>query len=92
MSSIAERFAENLKRELQRSPLTQEQLTAQAEIHHTRIARLLRGAQIPRIDTLIKLEKALDLKPATLIEGITWVPPASAPTGEFTFKDPPRKR
>lgn len=53
----------------------------------------MRGEQVPRIDTLIRLEGTLGLEPATLIEGMTWTPPTRAPDGEFTFKeDPPRKR
>ena len=34
------------------------------------ISKLLKGTQIPRVDTMVKLEDALGLKRATLIEGI----------------------
>jgi transcriptional regulator with XRE-family HTH domain len=83
VSTIAELFARNLARELERSPLTQEQVTTRAEIHRTQILKLLRGEQIPRVDTMIKLEGALGLKPATLIKDITWNP-AARTRGEFT--------
>lgn len=83
---VAELFAKNLKRELERSSLTQEQVAARAGIHRTQIGKLLDGEQVPRIDTMIKLEGALGLKPATLIKGISWNPSASSPSGEFKFK------
>lgn len=86
MSEVAQRFAENLKQQLAKSSLTQEQLAAQAEIHRTQITKLLTGEQVPRLDTAIKLAGALGVKPQVLIQGITW-DSAAAPGGRFKISD-----
>jgi len=80
--TVAQHFSENLARELDRSPLSQEAVATRAGIHRTQITKLLEGVHVPRVDTMIKLEGALGLKRATLIQGITWNPP-TAPSGEF---------
>jgi hypothetical protein len=46
------------------------------------MSKLLKGVQVPRVDTLIKLEGALGLKRATLLQGISWNP-ATSPSGKF---------
>ncbi|HEX6688305.1 MAG TPA: helix-turn-helix transcriptional regulator [Solirubrobacterales bacterium] len=53
-----------------------------AGIHRTQITKLLEGVHVPRVDTMIKLEGALRLERASLIQGITWNPAATA-SGEF---------
>jgi transcriptional regulator with XRE-family HTH domain len=80
--TVAQRFSENLARELDRSPLSQEAVAARAGVHRTQITKLLEGVHVPRVDTMIKLEGALGLERATLIQGITWNP-ATTPSGEF---------
>lgn len=82
MSSVAERFADNLKRQLAKSPLTQDEVSERAEIHRTQIPKLLKGDQIPRLDTVVKLAGALGIEPITLIDGIAWSP-AKRASGEF---------
>lgn len=88
--SVAQCFTENLARELARSPLSQEEVAARAGIHRTQMSKLLKGVQIPRVDTLVKLEGALGLERATLIDGIVWNP-ATTPSGEFTIAQPKKK-
>jgi transcriptional regulator with XRE-family HTH domain len=78
--AVAQRFAENLNRAREAAGLTQEALAQAAEIHRTQIGELLRGNQLPRLDTLLKLAGALQVPPAELLEGLSFEP--SAP-GEF---------
>lgn len=74
MSAASQRFAENLKRELAQSPLSDGEVAVRAEMHRTQIGKLVKGGQVPRLDTLVKLAGALGVKPAVLVEGITWTP------------------
>jgi transcriptional regulator with XRE-family HTH domain len=82
MSAVGQRFAENLKRELAKSPFTQDDVAARAEIHRTQIPKLLKGDQIPRLDTVVRLAGAMGIEPIVLIEGIAWTP-GEPITGEF---------
>ena len=78
--AVAKRFSENLTRARERSGLTQEALAQAAEIHRTQVGELLRGNQLPRLDTLLRLAGALDVSPADLLDGLSFEP--SAP-GKF---------
>jgi transcriptional regulator with XRE-family HTH domain len=80
--AVAQRFAENLSRYQQRSGLTQEALASLAEIHRTQVSELLRGKQLPRVDTLVKLAGALQVEPVKLLDGISFEPTAAQP-GRF---------
>jgi transcriptional regulator with XRE-family HTH domain len=80
--AVAERLAENLSRYQAGSGLTQEALATRAEIHRTQVSELLRGKQVPRVDTLVKLAGALGIEPVDLLEGISFEPALSEP-GEF---------
>jgi transcriptional regulator with XRE-family HTH domain len=82
---VAQCFTENLKRALARSSLSQEQVAARAGIDRTQMTKLTKGTQVPRVDTMIKLEAALGLERAALIEGIVWNP-AVGPSGEFKLE------
>lgn len=72
--SVEDRFAENLVRLRLRAGLSQEQLGFAAELHRTEIGQLERGNRVARIDTLIKLAGALDVRPAALLDGLVWMP------------------
>lgn len=89
MSDIAQRFSQNLKRQLAHSPLTQEELAAQAGMHRTQVPNLLKGKQIPRLDTAIKLAATLGVPLEALTEGIHWTPAVSA-KGKFDISGPNR--
>jgi transcriptional regulator with XRE-family HTH domain len=91
VSAVAERFAENLAHYLAESPLSQEEVAARAEIHRTQISKLLKGNQICRLDTAVRLAGALDIEPAALIEGITWDPAANI-SGEFNASPLPNPK
>ena len=72
--AVAQRFAENLARAREKAGLTQEALAQSAEIHRTQIGELLRGNQLPRLDTLLKLAGALNIPPADLLDGLSFEP------------------
>jgi transcriptional regulator with XRE-family HTH domain len=89
VSDVAQRFAENLSYYHEQSGLTQEALASRAEIHRTQVSDLLRGKQVPRLDTLVKLAGALGVPPAKLVENMSFEPVAQ--TGKFRFPPPKRK-
>ncbi len=78
---VAKRFAENLARCLKRAGYSQEKLAGLSEMHRTQVSELLRGRQLPRLDSLIKLAGALGVEPAELIEGLHFEP--AAQHGQF---------
>lgn len=82
---VARQFGANLRRARRRADLSQEQLGLRASLHRTEIGLLERGARMPRIDTLVKLATALQMRPGELIEGIAWMPGA-AEAGAFSIK------
>ena len=90
MPDLAQRFAENLAHYHEKSGLSQEALAAKAEIHRTQVSELLRGKQLPRLDTVIKLSGALGIPPAALIEGMSWEP--AEQTGKFKISTPKHKK
>jgi transcriptional regulator with XRE-family HTH domain len=63
-----ERMAKRLKTLRQRRGLTQEALAAKAGLSRTYLARLETARQDPTLSTLVKLAKALRVKPARLLE------------------------
>jgi transcriptional regulator with XRE-family HTH domain len=82
---VARRFGANLRRARRRADLSQEQLGLRASLHRTEIGLLERGARMPRVDTLVKLATALEIRPGELIEGIAWAQ-ATTEAGAFTIK------
>jgi transcriptional regulator with XRE-family HTH domain len=87
---VAKRFAENLAYYREQSGLSQEALASRAEIHRTQIGELLRGKQLPRLDTFVKLAGALDVPPTDLLEGISWEP--AVQTGQFRLSAPSKRQ
>ena len=64
------RFAENLRRHRLEQGLSQEALGFRAGLHRTEISLLERAAREPRLSTIVRLARALDLAPADLLHGI----------------------
>jgi transcriptional regulator with XRE-family HTH domain len=85
-SRATEVFGRNLRRWRTKRGLSQEDLSALAEIHATNIGKLERGERNPSLTTVIRLASALEVKPAVLIEDITGddIPPTSH---QRTLKD-----
>lgn len=82
MIDIAARFGDNLKRQRKLADISQEELSVRASLHRTEISQLERGLRIPRIDTVVKLAKSLEVQVPNLLVGIDWEP-GSAVYGRF---------
>jgi transcriptional regulator with XRE-family HTH domain len=68
MQTAVVKIGENLKRQRIRKALTQEELARQAGLTTASVARIERNETEPRMSTLRKLAKALDIDPAELVE------------------------
>ena len=58
-------------------------------LHRTEIGNIENGRRIPRVDTMIRIAGALEVKTDVLLAGIEWLPPppADPPVG-FVFQFP----
>ncbi|HLM33710.1 MAG TPA: helix-turn-helix transcriptional regulator [Gaiellaceae bacterium] len=63
-------FGANVRRLRARRGLSQEALADACELHPTEISRLERGVRDPRLATIARVARALDVAPARLLEGI----------------------
>lgn len=82
---VARQFGANLRNERKQADLSQEELGFLAGLHRTEIDLLERGARVPRIDTLLKLTRALKTPPGRLIAGISWEPGRPSEVGSFAI-------
>jgi transcriptional regulator with XRE-family HTH domain len=64
------RFAANLRRARLRADLSQEALAAEADMHRTALSRLETCERAPEFRTLLRLARALDVSPASLLRGV----------------------
>jgi transcriptional regulator with XRE-family HTH domain len=67
--SPQERFATNLRRARESAEITQEELGYRCGLHRTEISLLERAGREPRLETIVKLATALEVKPEALISG-----------------------
>jgi transcriptional regulator with XRE-family HTH domain len=65
------RFARNLRIERKAQSLSQERLALRARIHRTEISLLERGERDPRLSTIVRLARCLDVPPATLLDDLS---------------------
>jgi len=79
--TVVERFSHNLLAARKKAGLSQEELSFRAALHRTEIGLLERAVRVPRIDTLVKLAGALDVRPEDLLDGIRWHPGDYSPGG-----------
>jgi transcriptional regulator with XRE-family HTH domain len=63
-------FSRNVAEARAQRKLLQAQVSARSGIHVTEISRIERGLRDPRISTLIRLARALNVRPARLLDGI----------------------
>ncbi len=71
MDGAREQFGLNLRRHRERVGLSQERLADLCELDRTEISLLERGKRFPRLDTLVRLARGLELSsPSELLEGI----------------------
>ena len=67
MQTAVVKIGDNLKRQRIRKALTQEELARQAGLTTASVARIERNETEPRMSTLRKLAKALNIDPAELV-------------------------
>ena len=65
-----ERLARNIRDQRKRTNLTQEQLAFACDVHPTEISRLERNVRDPRFTTIVRVARALKVRPADLLDGI----------------------
>ncbi|MGZ4391184.1 MAG: helix-turn-helix domain-containing protein [Gaiellaceae bacterium] len=65
-----EQFAWNRRQLRHARGLSQEALGAACGLHRTEISLLERAGRDPRLMTLVRLARALEIVPATLLEGV----------------------
>jgi transcriptional regulator with XRE-family HTH domain len=65
-----ERFAVNLRQQRLRRGLSQEALGHKCHLHRTEVSLLERAQREPRLSTIVRLARALEISPAVLLEGI----------------------
>ena len=63
-------FAANLRKHRARAGLSQQALGYACNLHRTEISLLERGEREPRLSTIVRLARALDIPPAELLDGI----------------------
>jgi transcriptional regulator with XRE-family HTH domain len=63
-------FAANLRKRRHAAGLSQEALGTVSGMHFTEISRLERAQRDPRLGTIVKLARALDVKSCELLAGI----------------------
>ena len=65
-----QQFAHNLKQHRLRLGLSQEALGAPCDLHRTEISLLERAGRDPRLNTIVRLARALKITPALLLDGV----------------------
>lgn len=64
------RFAANLRRARLSADMSQEDLAFEANMHRTALSRLETCERAPEFRTLLRLARALDVTPASLLRGV----------------------
>lgn len=65
-----ERFAQNLRSRRANAGMSQEALGFACGLHRTEVSLLERAAREPRLSTIVRLARALGVRPADLLDGI----------------------
>jgi transcriptional regulator with XRE-family HTH domain len=63
-------FGTRLKAERVRAGLSQEALGKACRLHRTEISLLERGERDPRLTTIVRLARCLEVPPASLLDGL----------------------
>ncbi len=63
-------FALNLREARRAAGLSQEALGAAADLHRTEISLLERAQREPRLSTIVRLARGLEVRPSELLNGI----------------------
>jgi transcriptional regulator with XRE-family HTH domain len=70
VDAVRDQFGLNLRHHRERMGLSQEGLADLCDLDRTEISLLERGKRFPRLDTTVRLARALKLEPADLLDGI----------------------
>ncbi len=82
-------FGRNLVKARRHAGFSQEKLAIRCLLHRTEIGNIENGRRIPRVDTMIRIAGALEVKADVLLAGIEWLPaPPPPPPVGFTFQFP----
>ena len=65
-----ERFAVNLREHRRSRGISQERLAFRCNLHRTEISLLERGAREPRLSTIVRLARALEVPPSALLDDV----------------------
>lgn len=80
----ASRFGRNLFLARRRAGYSQEELATLCSLHRTEIGKVETGRRLPRVETLVKLAVALEVRADDLLKGIDWTLPAPSRPGSFS--------
>jgi transcriptional regulator with XRE-family HTH domain len=61
-------FASNVARLRSKKKLSQTQVASRSGIHTTEVSRIERGLRDPRLSTLVRLARALEVEPGQLFD------------------------
>lgn len=85
---MSERLGRNVFLARRRASLSQEELGRRCSLHRTEIGMVENGERLPRVDTLMKIAGALEVRPEALLQGIAWIAPAPPAGGTFLVGAP----
>jgi transcriptional regulator with XRE-family HTH domain len=74
-----ERFAENMRRLREQRGQSQEAFADVADIHRTEVTKLESGKREPKLGTLVKVARGLDVGLMELLEGVEEGPERPVP-------------
>lgn len=83
---VAGQLGRNVWLARRRAGFSQEALGAVASLHRTEIGLIEHGQRLPRVDTLMRLAGALDVRVESLLEGIAWIAPGPSAGGSFAVR------
>jgi transcriptional regulator with XRE-family HTH domain len=82
-------LGKNLVKARRHAGFSQETLATRCLLHRTEIGNIENGRRIPRVDTMIRIAGALEVKADVLLAGIEWLPPPPTPPPVgFVFQFP----
>jgi transcriptional regulator with XRE-family HTH domain len=65
-----ERLARNIRDQRKRRGMSQEALAFASDVHPSEVSRLERSVRDPRFSTIVRVARALKVRPAELLDGI----------------------
>jgi transcriptional regulator with XRE-family HTH domain len=63
-------FARNVATTRANRGLSQTQVSKRSGVHATEVSRIERGLRDPKVSTIIRLARAMEIEPARLLDGI----------------------